>query len=71
MHEPQIANSAQPIAPRKYPTSFKLKPFSTNLIQIKFHCYFFKVYKVKVIKQRIFFCLITIYENYCNSKKVL
>ena len=55
MHEPQIANSAQPIAPRKYPTSFKLKPFSTNLIQIKFHCYFFKVYKVKVIKQRIFF----------------
>ena len=56
---------------QKYPTSFKLNFFSINLIQIKFHCYFCKVYKVTVTKQLNFFYLITIYENYCNSKKVL
>ena len=45
--------------------------FSTDLIQIKFRCYFCKVYKVAVTQQLKFFYLITIYEKYCNSRKVL
>ena len=59
------------IVHQKYPTSFKLNFFSINLIQIKFHCYFCKVYEVAVTKQLNCFYLITIHENYCNSKKVL
>ena len=38
---------------------------------MKFHCYFCKVYKVTIPKQLKFLCLITIYEKYCNSNKVL
>ena len=69
IHEPKIAISGQPTVPWKYPRSLKI--FSTNLIQIKFHCYFCKVYKVTVTKQLKLFYLITIYEKYCNSKKVI
>ena len=36
-----------------------------------FNCYFCKVYKATVTKQLNFLYLITIYEKYCNSKKVL
>ena len=53
------------------PYKLQIKYFWTNLIPIKCHCYFCKVYKVTVTKQLKFLFLITIYEKYCNSKKLL
>ena len=48
----------------------QIKSFCKNLIPVKIHCYFCKVYKVTVTKQLKFLYLIKIYEKYCNSKKM-
>ena len=62
---------ADPLCPHNTLYKLKTKNFWTNLIPIKIHCYFFKVYKVTVTKLLKFLYLITIDEKYCNSKKVL
>ena len=41
------------IVPWKIPYKLQIKNFWTNLIPIKFHCYFCKVYKVAVTKQTL------------------
>ena len=62
---------ADPLCPHNTLYKLKIKNFWTNLIAVKIHCYFFKVYKVTVTKLLKFLYLITIDEKYCNSKKVL
>ena len=57
--------------PLKYLYKLQSKTFWTNIILIKFHCYFGKVYKLTVTKELKFLYLITAFKKYCSSKKVL